>query len=81
VLSLESTAARMTRLARSILFEIPLLSLDEMLERTERVTAEDVEALAMELYNPERLSAACIGPAEDRFRDASAAVSEALAAA
>jgi predicted Zn-dependent peptidase len=81
VLSLESTAARMTRLARSILFEVPLLSLDEMLERTERVTAEDVEALAAELYDPERLSAACIGPAEDRFRDASAAVGEALAAA
>jgi predicted Zn-dependent peptidase len=81
VLSLESTAARMTRLARSILFEIPLLSLDEMLERTERVTAEDVGALAAELYDPDRLSAACIGPAEDRFRDASAAVSEALAAA
>jgi predicted Zn-dependent peptidase len=81
VLSLESTAARMTRLARSILFEVPLLSLDEMLERTERVTAEDVGALAAELYDPERLSAACIGPAEDRFREASAAVSEALAAA
>jgi predicted Zn-dependent peptidase len=81
VLSLESTAARMTRLARSILFEVPLLSLDEMLERTERVTAEDVEALATELYDPDRLSAACIGPAEDRFRDASATVSEALAAA
>jgi predicted Zn-dependent peptidase len=81
VLSLESTAARMTRLARSILFEVPLLSLDEMLDRTERVTAEDVGALAAELYDPERLSAACIGPAEDRFREASAAVSEALAAA
>jgi predicted Zn-dependent peptidase len=81
VLSLESTAARMTRLARSTLFEVPLLSLDEMLERVERVTAEDVEALAVELYDPERLSASCIGPEEELFRDASGSVSEALAAA
>jgi predicted Zn-dependent peptidase len=81
VLSLESTAARMTRLARSILFDVPLLSLDEMLERVERVTAEDVEALAGEFYDPEHLSAAGIGPEEERFRDASGSVSEALAAA
>jgi predicted Zn-dependent peptidase len=81
VLSLESTAARMTRLARSILFDVPLLSLDEMLDRVERVTAEDVAALAAEFYDPEQLSAAGIGPAEERFRDASSAVSEALAAA
>jgi predicted Zn-dependent peptidase len=81
VLSLESTAARMTRLARSILFEVPLLSLDEMLERVESVTSEDLEALAVELYAPEHLSAACIGPDEDRFREASGSVSEALAAA
>jgi predicted Zn-dependent peptidase len=81
VLSLESTAARMTRLARSILFDVPLLSLDEMLERVERVTAEDVEALTIDFYDPERLSAACIGPEEDRFREASGSVSEALAAA
>jgi predicted Zn-dependent peptidase len=81
VLSLESTAARMARIARSILFDVPLLSLDEMLERVERVTAEDVAALAGEFYDPERLSAAGIGPQEDRFRDASGSVSEALAAA
>ena len=81
VLSLESTAARMTRIARSILFEVPLLSLDEMLERIERVTAGDIEALTAELYDPERLSAACIGPEQERFREASGSVSEALAAA
>jgi predicted Zn-dependent peptidase len=81
VLSLEATATRMSRIARSILFDVPLLSLDEMLERVEGVTAEDVTALVTEFYDPERLSAACIGPEEDRFREASASVSEALAAA
>jgi predicted Zn-dependent peptidase len=81
VLSLESTAARMTRIARSMLFDVPLLSLDQMLERVEQVTADDVDALAADFYAPERLSAACIGPEEGRFRDASGSVSEALAAA
>jgi predicted Zn-dependent peptidase len=81
VLSLESTASRMTRLARSTLFDVPLLSLDEMLARVDQVSAEDAEALAAELYDPEHLSAAAIGPEEERFRDASGSVSEALAAA
>jgi predicted Zn-dependent peptidase len=81
VLSLEATATRMSRIARSILFEVPLLSLDEMLERVEAVTEDDVTALVAELYDPERLSAACIGPQEERFREATASVSEALAAA
>jgi predicted Zn-dependent peptidase len=81
VLALEATGMRMTRLARAILFDVPLLSLDEMLERVGRVSAEDVAELARELYDPERLSAACVGPAEDRFRDATASVSQALATA
>jgi predicted Zn-dependent peptidase len=81
VLSLEATATRMARLARSILFDVPLLSLDEMLERVQQVTEDDVAALAAEFYDPEHLSAAGIGPQEERFRDASASVSEALAAA
>jgi predicted Zn-dependent peptidase len=81
VLGLEATGARMMRLARAILFDVPLLSLDQMLERVERVTAEDVAELAATLYDPERLSAACIGPAEDRFKEATATVSQALAAA
>ena len=72
VLGLEATGARMSRLARAILFDVPLLSLDEMLERVEQVSAEDVAELATELYDPERLSAACIGPEEEHFREAAA---------
>lgn len=80
VLGMESTGARMARLARSLLFEIPLLSVDEMLERVDAVTADDVAGLAGELYDPAGLSAACIGPSEERFRSAAASVSESLAA-
>ena len=80
VLALESTAARMSRNARSVLFDLPLLTLDELIAKTEAVTLDDVAELANELYAPERISAACIGAEESRFRDAVAPVSAALAA-
>lgn len=80
VLSGESTAARMSRIARSTLHDIPLLNLDEMLARVDAVTVEDVGELAGELYAEERLSAASVGRDEDRFRSAIGPVSEALAA-
>jgi predicted Zn-dependent peptidase len=67
VLSLESTSARMNRLGSSVLTGVPLLSLDEVVERIEAVTVDDVAALAEELYAPEVLSAAGIGPSEDEF--------------
>jgi predicted Zn-dependent peptidase len=80
VLSLESTSARMSRNARAALFDIPLLSIDELIARTDAVTLDDVSELANELYAPERISAACIGAEESRFRDAVAPVSDALVA-
>jgi predicted Zn-dependent peptidase len=81
VLSSESMAARMSRIARSALFDLPLLTLDEMLQRVDAVTVDDLTAMAAELYGPDRLSAACIGRAQDRFRAAVEPVSEALVAA
>ncbi len=81
VLSSESTAARMTRISRATLFGLPIDSLDEMLAKVDAVTVEDLTGLATELYGAERLSAACVGRAEDRFRSALAPVSEALVAA
>lgn len=80
VLSGESTAARMSRIARAILHEVPLLSLDEMLAKVDAVTVEDVSNLASELYAEERLSAAAVGRDESRFRSAIQPVSGALAA-
>jgi predicted Zn-dependent peptidase len=81
VLSLESTSARMTRLGSSILTGVPLLSVDELIERIDAVTLADLEALAAELFDPAEMSGACIGPDEDAFRDALEPVSPALAAA
>jgi predicted Zn-dependent peptidase len=81
VLSSESTAARMTRISRATLFDLPIESLDEMLARVDAITVDDLTELATELYGAERLSAACVGADEDRFRSALAPVSEALVAA
>ena len=79
VLSLESTMARMSRLGTALLGEVPLLSVDELLERIDAVSAEDVSALAVELLAPHRLSAVGIGADEDAFRSAVALLSPALA--
>ena len=81
VLGLESTSARMGRIARGILFGVPLHSIDEMLARVDAVTADEIAELAAELYDPAGLSAAGIGADEDRLRAATGEVSEALAAA
>jgi predicted Zn-dependent peptidase len=70
VLSLESTAARMNRLGAAVLAGLPVLSVDEVLERVDAVTLDDVRALAAELFAPGSLAAAGIGPDEDAFRTA-----------
>jgi predicted Zn-dependent peptidase len=81
VLSSESTAARMSRIGKAVLFGTPLYTLDEMLARVDAVTTEDVAELADTLYAPDSLSAAAIAPSEERFRTALAPISESLAAA
>jgi len=78
LLGLESTSNRMTRLGRATVTEMPILSVAEIVKRTEAVSAGDVAELAREVLAPERLSAACIGPEEGRFHDAVAHVNPAL---
>jgi predicted Zn-dependent peptidase len=74
VLALESTGARMNRLGSEILSGAPLMAIDEVVARIEAVSLEDLGALASELWAPERLSAAGIGPDAERFDEALAAV-------
>jgi len=67
VLSMESTGARMSHLGASLLHEMPILSMDEVIERIDAVELDDLESLAAELFVPERLSIACVGPDERAF--------------
>jgi predicted Zn-dependent peptidase len=60
----------MHRLGASVLHGMPLLDLDEVMARVDAVSMEDLRELVGELWVPERLSAAGIGPDEDAFRAA-----------
>jgi predicted Zn-dependent peptidase len=81
VLSMESTITRMNRIGSSVLMDVPLLTVDEVLQAFDRVTVDDVMALARDLFAPERMSAAGVGADEDAFRGALGAVNPTLAAA
>jgi len=70
VLSLESTGARMSRLGISVLNGMPILSVDEVIERIDAVDVPALRELAGELFQPGRLSIACVGPEEEGFRAA-----------
>jgi predicted Zn-dependent peptidase len=66
-LSLESTSARMSRLGSALLGELPIYSVDEIVDRIDAVTVEDLRELTRELFAPEALSAAGVGAEEDAF--------------
>jgi predicted Zn-dependent peptidase len=79
VLAMESTGARMNRLGSEILAESPVMALDEVVECIDAVTLSDLAALTEELWDPERLSAAGIGPDAGRFDEALGRVTPELA--
>ena len=81
VLALESTGARMNRLGSEILAGDPLISIDEVVERIDAVSREDLEGLVSELWAPAQLAVAGIGPDEARFEEALARVTPALVGA
>jgi predicted Zn-dependent peptidase len=81
LLSMESTSTRMNRLGKSLITDSELLSLDRIVAEIDAVDAASVAALAAALLAPERLSAACIGPDEERFLRALERVTPGLARA
>ncbi len=66
VMSMESTASRMNRLGSSILLMDGCLSADEVIERYDAVTAEDVLSLARRTLRAEVLSISALGRLSDR---------------
>jgi predicted Zn-dependent peptidase len=81
LLSMESTSTRMNRLGKSLITDSELLSLDRIVAEIDAVEAESVCELAAALLSAERLSAACIGPDEERFLTALEPVTPGLARA
>ena len=64
VLSLEDTSGRMSRIGRSEISHGEILSVDEVLARTDAVTHEDAEAVAQEVFG-RPMALAVIGPFEE----------------
>jgi predicted Zn-dependent peptidase len=64
ILAMESTAARMTRIGRSIITGAELLTPEEISARIDAVTADDVKRIANEHLKPENLYLAAVGPKE-----------------
>jgi len=62
VLSLEDSGSRMTRLGKAEICQGEILSLDELLERIDRVTSDDVLQLAKDIFGPRKLVVTAIGP-------------------
>jgi predicted Zn-dependent peptidase len=81
LLSMESTSTRMNRLGKSLITDSELLSLDRIVAEIDAVEAESVAELAAALLAAERLSAACIGPSEERFVEALERITPELARA
>jgi predicted Zn-dependent peptidase len=63
VLNLESSASRMSHLARQYILFGRQYTLDEMTKAVDAVTAEDVQRVAGELFHDAALSATVVGPA------------------
>ena len=62
MLSLESTSSRMSNLARQELYFHRFSSLDEILASIEAVTRDQVQMLAREFFQPERIAVTVLGP-------------------
>jgi predicted Zn-dependent peptidase len=62
MLSLESTSARMSNLARQELYFRRFYSLDEILAGIEAVTREEIQSVAREFFRSEQIAVTALGP-------------------
>ncbi len=65
VLSLESTSARLQRLAGTALYGEPYLTLDEICGRIDGVREEEVAEICREYYAPEQQTIVSLGPSAE----------------
>ncbi|MBV9304370.1 MAG: insulinase family protein [Acidobacteriaceae bacterium] len=61
MLSMESTSSRMSNLARQELYFKRFMSIDEMLDRIEGVTRDEVQRMAQEFFSTENIAVAMLG--------------------
>jgi predicted Zn-dependent peptidase len=61
MLSLESSTARMSNLARQEMYFDRFQDLDELIEKIEAVTVEDLQSLAQEFFKTESIALTALG--------------------
>ncbi len=62
VLSLESSSSHMSRIARQEMYFGKYLSIDDIIRGVEKVTAEQVQRMAQQLFTAENISLSILGP-------------------
>ena len=62
ILNLENTAQRMTHMARLEIYHGRFISLDELIDKIESVTRDDILSIADWLLKPDNLTTVAIGP-------------------
>ena len=65
MLSLESTASRMSNLARQEMYFGRFFTLDELIESVESVTAADVQRIAQTFFDPKQIALTVLGNLEN----------------
>ena len=61
MLSLESSTARMSNLARQEMYYDHFMGMDEIIDRIQEVTLEDVIQTANEMFQPESIAVTVLG--------------------
>jgi len=62
LLALENTFSRMSRLVRSLIYQGRIVTVNEVLENLDRVTAQDVQRAACEIFTPSNSTLTVLGP-------------------
>jgi predicted Zn-dependent peptidase len=61
MLSLESSTSRMSNLARQQMYFERFFTMDETIDQIEAVSAEEVSAMAQELFHPDKIAVTVLG--------------------
>jgi len=61
MLSLESTSSRMSNLARQEMYFGRFVTMDELLQAVEQVSAEEIQEIACEFFQPRQIAATVLG--------------------
>jgi len=70
VLALETTSARMARIAASYIYRGTVEPVEEVLRQFDAVTGDNVKALAEEFITDDKVSLTCLGPVREVDRPA-----------